>query len=475
MIETKHCTGVYVGKNLTADGGVLLGQLGDESSSHWIEIIPGLSREHESVLLAGADKEADFPGVMIEIPQPAKTHKYITVRYSEYRGFPLPLENGGLNEFGVSVVDVWSPSRNELQEMTPKDQKGLSYSDEARVAMERAMTAREAVEIIGELIDQYGHATFGGNIHMIADAQEGWIVEEFAGGQGLWAAKRLGPDDVLVIRPGHLGEFPADYKDDPNCMGSDNLVSFAIEQGWYNPVDGRPFNVSEIYEQDRDEEKSGHKGRVNSVAEAEKSLLDKAPKITVRDVFEILRDRKFLNRETKYGQVAQLRSDMPNELAVLWVAIGPPEASIFIPYYLGIASVPMEYGEHRYLTKGESLRMELPRDRQGQEATAYAYRIFDRLFMLADEHYDEFHPEVIKTFRAFEDRLFSQQEDVEAIASQLLQAGKFDLLERFLTYYCNTEAMEGLRVANKLVDSLEIRTKFRFKIRPLPHIQKDKS
>jgi len=471
--EPKHCTGVYVGKNFTADGSVLLGQLGDENSSHWIEVIPHRTWEPDAVLSVGADKEANFPGVRIEIPQVAETHKYVTVRYSEYKGFLPPLENGGLNEFGVSVVDVWSPSRKELEEMTPKEQKGLSYSDEARVAMERAKTAREAVEIIGGLIDQYGHATYGGNVHLVADAEEGWIIEEFAGGQGLWAAKRLGPDDVLVIRPGHIGEFPLDYKDNPNYMGSDHLVSFAIEKGWYDPAEGRPFNVSEAYELDWNTEKSGHQRRVSSVIQAEKSLLDIAPKITIHDVFRILRDRKFLNRGTKYGQVAQLRSDMPKELAVLWIAIGPPEASVFIPFYFGVAGVPLEYNEHRYLTKGEALRMELPRERQGQETTAYAYRIYDRLFMLVDEHYDEFHPEVIETFRAFEEKLFSQQGDVEAIASQLIQAKKFDLAERFLTYYCATEAMEGLRVASGLSDSLEIRTKLRFKIRPLPHIPKE--
>jgi len=473
LFETKHCTGVYVGKNLTADGSVLLAQLGDESSSHWIEVIPHRIWDADAAFSIGINTEANFPGVMKKIPQVAETNKYITVRYSEYKGFPPPLENGGINEFGVSVVDVWSPSRIELEAMTPNPQKGLSYSDEARVMMERAKTAREAVEIIGRLIDQYGHATYGGNVHMIADAEEGWIVEEFAGGRGIWAAKRLGPDDVLVIRPGHLGNFPLEYKDDPDYMGSDNLISFALEQGWYNPESGRPFNISEMYESDLDDTQTGHQRRLRSVIQAERILLAKAPKITLRDVTEILRDQRFLNRGTKYGQVAQLRKNMPNELSVLWIAMGPPGASVFIPYYLGITSVPLEYGEHRYLTKGEALKMELPKERQGQEATTYAYRLFDRLFMLSDEHYDEYHPEVITTFQAFEDQLISRQEDIETIALQLLQAGKSDLAERFLTYYCQTEALKGLRLARALADSIEVRTKLRFGIRSLTSIRED--
>ena len=97
---------------------------------------------------------------------------------------PAPLTNGGLNEHGVAVRDVWSPSSERLRAMTPADQRGLNYSDLARVVLERARTAREGVELIGELIARHGEATYGGNSHLIADAGEGWVVVEFAGGAG---------------------------------------------------------------------------------------------------------------------------------------------------------------------------------------------------------------------------------------------------------------------------------------------------
>ena len=32
---------IYVGKNLTADGSVMIGGSGDEVSSHWLEVVPG--------------------------------------------------------------------------------------------------------------------------------------------------------------------------------------------------------------------------------------------------------------------------------------------------------------------------------------------------------------------------------------------------------------------------------------------------
>ena len=64
--------------------------------------------------------------------------------YSEYEGFPPPLTNGGLNEHGVAARDVWSDSRPELVEMTPRPQRGVSYSDLSRIVLERASSAREA-------------------------------------------------------------------------------------------------------------------------------------------------------------------------------------------------------------------------------------------------------------------------------------------------------------------------------------------
>ena len=161
---------IFVGNHLAADGGTMLGGTGDEPSSHWLEIVPRKTYPSGATIRAGVDARANFPGEFIEIPQVRETARYITMNYSEYEGFPAPITNGGLNEFGVAVRDVWSSSRRELQDMTPKPQRGVNYSDLSRIVMERAHSAREAVEIVGNLIDRYGYATYGGNSHFFADA-----------------------------------------------------------------------------------------------------------------------------------------------------------------------------------------------------------------------------------------------------------------------------------------------------------------
>ena len=80
--------GIYVGRNLTADGSVLLGGTGDEPSSHWLEIVPRRTHAAGETIRVGVEKQANFPGELIEIPQALVTAKYITMNYSDVLGAP---------------------------------------------------------------------------------------------------------------------------------------------------------------------------------------------------------------------------------------------------------------------------------------------------------------------------------------------------------------------------------------------------
>src|SRR6476469_2096415 len=114
--------GIYVGKNLTADGSVFLAGYGDEPSSHWLEIVPRRQHAAGAMISVGCTDAASFPGRLIKVPQAPVTFKYITMNYSSFAGFPAPLTNGGLNEHHVAGRDIWSPSRKELRAMTPRPQ-----------------------------------------------------------------------------------------------------------------------------------------------------------------------------------------------------------------------------------------------------------------------------------------------------------------------------------------------------------------
>ena len=94
---------VYVGKNLTKDGGVILAGFGDEPSSHWLSIVPRRQHAAGETISVGGTPAAAMPGELITIPQVHETFRYIAMEYSYYRGLPAPLINGGLNEYRVAV------------------------------------------------------------------------------------------------------------------------------------------------------------------------------------------------------------------------------------------------------------------------------------------------------------------------------------------------------------------------------------
>lgn len=442
---------IYIGKSLSSDGSVMLGGSGDEPSSHWLEVVPARDHKPDSTIFVGVTGAANMPGELMQIPQAAHTYRYLTMNYSEYEGFPPPLTNGGINEHGLAARDVWSPSRPELVAMTPNPQRGPQYSDLSRIVMERAKTAREAVEILGALIDKYGFSTYGGNSHLFADSNEGWVFLNFAGGQGLWIAERLGPADVRMLYPGYIHEIPVDFENHEDFLGSINFVSFASEQGWYKPEQGQQFNVTDIY---------GIAEERYPRSEMEEELRNAAP-ITLRRMMDAVRDPRISKDSTGYGQVAQLRPQTNPDMHLLWVAATQSVTAPFIPYRIGVENIAPQFGRHRYLSKGEAKSL-LTSDWQIHEGTEFAYRTFKRLMYFTCDRPREFLPEVTRAFTAFEDNMIREQVQVEETATTLYHSKRQDLARRYLTGYSQERAEEGLRLGNALLQSIEARTRVQY-------------
>ena len=443
----------YVGKDLTDSGGVLIGGTGEEVSSHWLEIVPAGTPGDGDTVEVGVTDAATIPGRLIEIPQAAETYRYLSMFYSDYEGFPAPLTNGGINEHSVAVRDVWAPNRRELVDMTSTPQEGPQYSDLARLVMERATTAREGVELIGELIAEHGYSTYGGNTHLIADPEEGWVVWEFAGGEGLWAAERLGPDDVRVLYPGYIEDVPADYLDNPDFAGSENLFDFAVEQGWIE--DGaESLNVFEVYgsQDDGDDARIGGFKYV-SQAEVEDELTSMAP-VSVEEMMTMVRDPRIADDEAGYGQVADLVAETDPDMVQIWVAPTGSVAAPFNPWWLGVQEVPAEYGQHRYLTKDAASSFLNP-DFREQEATEFAGRTFKRLMYLTCSRPDTYLPIVVEALNAFEAESRDDLAWVETAARGLVDAGDRESAQALLTHYAATRANGALDLGNVMVDAFE--------------------
>ena len=445
---------IYVGKNLTADGSVLIGGSGDEVSSHWLEIVPGATHPEGATITVGATAEAQFPGRLTEIPQARTTFRFLTMDYSDYKGLPAPLTNGGLNEHGVAARDVWSASRKELIAMIPTPQTGPQYSDLSRIAMQRARSAREAAAIVGDLIDRDGYTDYGGNSHMFADAKEGWVLLEFAGGQGLWIAQRLGPDEVRMSYPGYIRDIPLDFRSREDFMGSENFIDFAVSKGWFDPAAGKPFNVMDVYADDE--------ARYPRSA-MEQELRAAAP-IDLRRMMNAVRDPRISKDTTGYGQVAQLGKRARPEYHLLWVAPTGSVTAPFVPYRIGVQRIAPQFGKHRYLTKGEASAF-LSADWRVQEATEFAGHLFKRLMYYTCEHPQKFLPEVTEALTAFENRLIEEQVDVEKTAEALFAAGEKALALEHLTRHSERAGQDALALGHSLLGSIEARTELLYGLR----------
>jgi len=159
------------------------------------------------------------------IPQVAHTYAYFDANY------------GIMNEHQLMFGECTDGSKTDNVKPGPNR---LFYSAElSRVALERCKTAREAVKLIGHLIDTYGFYGTGETLP-VADPKEGWVIEMVPGPKGckgLWVAKKVPNGEIFVA----ANEFRIRDVDpnDPDMMFSKNLFKVAEQQGWWKPVDGK--------------------------------------------------------------------------------------------------------------------------------------------------------------------------------------------------------------------------------------------
>ncbi len=453
----------YIGHNLTADGNAYLAGYGDEPSSHWLELVPRQQHASDVTITVGVTPAAMMPGELSEIPQAPETARHLRVSYTYYRGVPAPLTNGGVNEYGVAVRDVWSTSAEHLQALTPTNQTGPNYSDLARIVLERAKTAREGVEIIGQLIAEYGYSTYGGNSHFIADHNEGWVVIEFAGGAGLWVAERVGPDDIRVSRPGYIGEIPLDFATHPDFAGPPHLTQFAIDRGWFDPTDATTFDINQIY----GDGKGLWEGQAWIDAQL-RELAARPEKISIQDVMWAVRTPTLTSDTAGYGQVVPLQKDQPALLQTLWHTASAATAAPFAPVFIGNTCIPVEYQKHRYLTVSEeALFMD---DRKGidgissvpqaTEAHRSAFRVAKRLLYHVFMQHEEMLTEVTNLLVGFEQKSLTEICAIEKAAIVLFAAKDSEAGQQLLTYFSTTELSKSLQLVETITAYLEARATF---------------
>lgn len=122
------------------------------------------------------------------IPQVEHTYAYLDSNY------------GIINEHGLMLGECTDSSRR-IGYIHPEKTEGIFYSSElGRVALERCKKAREAVVLMGKLIDEYGLWGTAETL-LVADKEEGYVLEMApnpSGKGGFWVAQKV-PDGEFFI------------------------------------------------------------------------------------------------------------------------------------------------------------------------------------------------------------------------------------------------------------------------------------
>lgn len=253
------CTVIGVGRLASTDGSVFTSHT-DCCSECRIQVIPSrtfprgsMAPVHWGMVYFGREDDrhalppGEFGKVIGHIPQAERTYAYFHTGYSQ------------MNEHQLAIGESTCSQRSELHvPFVEGITKQIMTIEQAQVfALERCRTSREAVTLITSLVETYGFlpSCGGSEALCIADPKELWVLEicsvgkDWKPGTGkpgaIWAARRV-PDDHVVVIPNHFRIREIDLGS-PDFLASSNYIREAVDRGWYDPKEGKPFIWQEAY------------------------------------------------------------------------------------------------------------------------------------------------------------------------------------------------------------------------------------
>lgn len=450
------CTSILVSKGASKNGACIITYSCDGEFHPRLRIIPAEDHPADAVIeIRGRE------GVRGTIPQVPHTHKVL----------------GLMNEFQLAIGETTFDGRLEL--VNPDGM--LHYFQLMTITLQRARTAREAIQVMADLVERHGYASSGESFS-IADKEETWIMEMIGSGPGgkgaIWVALRV-PDGMVCAHANmaRIGEFPLD--DPENCLYAPNVVSFAAERGFYDPRAGKPFNFTLAYCPPSEEQVKYSARRVWSIFRRIAPGLNLSPdfsssirgarpyplwvkperKLDVRDVIALHRDhyegtpfdmardlsagpfampdrwrpikwkvdgraysweRPIATQQVGFMFASESRADLPDGVGgVFWYGMDNPYTNFFIPLYTSISDLPAAY---------RSGSMEaFSRDS--------AWWTFNFVANFANLRYRDMIRDIQQAQKEIEDLQFALQPAVESAARQLLATNP-GLAAAYLTRYC---------------------------------------
>ena len=375
------CTSLIAGKKATADGSVLVTYAAD-SHTLYGELYHSPAADHAPGSMRKV-YEWDTGKYLGEIPQVA--HTYSTV--------------GNTNEHGLTIAESTWGGRPELNDTTGI----IDYGSLIYITLERAKTAREALDVMTSLVKDYGYHSSGESF-TIADPNEVWVMELIGkGGKekgAVWVARRI-PDDCISGHANHprIHQFPLNDKE--NTIYSPDVIDFARKQGYYKGKD-KDFSFSLAYGELDGTATRGCDGRVWSYFNRFTDGMDKYlpwvmeadgdpfplwvkpdRQLTLGDMRDMMRDhfegtpmdmtqdigagpykvpyrwrpmtfkvdgKEYLNeraiatQQTGFSFVSQMNEQFPDAMkGILWFGVDDANTCVYVPMYCTITQIPYEF------------------------------------------------------------------------------------------------------------------------------------
>ena len=226
VADTFACTNLIVGKNASTDGSTIVSYSAD-SYGLFGELYhyPAATYPKGTMLKV---YEWDTGKYLGEIEQARQTYNVV----------------GNMNEYQVTIGETTFGGRPELADSTGI----IDYGSLIYIGLQRSRTAREAIKVMTDLVQQYGYYSEGESF-TIADPNEIWIMEMIGKGPGIrgavWVAVRV-PDDCISAHANQSRIHQFDMNDKENCIYSPDVVSFAREKGYFSGVN-KDFSFANAY------------------------------------------------------------------------------------------------------------------------------------------------------------------------------------------------------------------------------------
>ncbi|MBO7262870.1 MAG: C69 family dipeptidase [Alistipes sp.] len=151
---------------------------------------------------------------------------------------------GNSNEHSLFITETTFGGRPELE----NPNGGIDYGSLIYITLQRAKTAREAIDIIVELANTYGYCSSGESFSII-DQNEAWIMELIGKGPDqkgiVWVALRI-PDGYVSAHANQARITTFPWKDKENCLYAKDVAKFARENGWFTGKDA-DFSFADAY------------------------------------------------------------------------------------------------------------------------------------------------------------------------------------------------------------------------------------